>query len=154
MHACAPVPNGVVLDRHDSRRQQLELLLYLEAVAAAGHLDAPVKHGCIWLALQRPAPARHISIHHPAVNCLVHALPILGIRCCTAAVQKLLAGFTCPDNSCTSQEVQELLSDMVQVNSNLDIFRLHGLPVNPMQAMLCINTFKRMVIINACILLP
>ena len=50
-----PVPNGVVLDGHDSRRQQLELLLYLEAVASTGHLDAPVKHGCIRLALQRPA---------------------------------------------------------------------------------------------------
>jgi hypothetical protein len=52
----SPVPYGVVLDRHHSRRQQLELLLNLEAVAPAGHLDAPVEHCRVRLPLQRPAP--------------------------------------------------------------------------------------------------
>ena len=50
-----PVPDGVILDWHHAWGQQLELLLNLEPVAPAGHLDAPVEHGRIRLALQRPA---------------------------------------------------------------------------------------------------
>ena len=46
------VPNGVVLDGHDAGRKQLELLLDLEAVAAAGHFYALVEHRRIWLSLQ------------------------------------------------------------------------------------------------------
>ena len=58
-----PVPDGMVLDWHHARGQQLELLLDLEPVAPAGHLDAPVKHGRIWFALQRPAQLQSCHQH-------------------------------------------------------------------------------------------
>ena len=60
----APVPDGVILDGHHAWGQQLELLLDLEPVAPAGHLDAPVEHGRIRLTLQRPAWLQLCHQHH------------------------------------------------------------------------------------------
>ena len=48
----------MMLDRHDTWRQKLELLLNFEPVAPSRHFDAVMKNRTKWVSLQRPT-AQH-----------------------------------------------------------------------------------------------
>ena len=49
------VPDGVVLDRQHTRREQLEFLVQLDSAASSGQLQPIMEHRRVGLILQRPA---------------------------------------------------------------------------------------------------